>query len=141
MKTKFTMEQCAMAVVFYENKILATRELIFEKNVLSLPKGHVEKGETQLQTAIRECFEETNVQLSERDLTVSLTPYSYNFTRSNTLIRKTVYPFLFRVTNLGSPLAKEKRILSVVWMDVDQFLKDCSYEVVKKTVLEAFNYQ
>ena len=60
-------EQSAMALVLFDDKILCTVEEIYGKNVLSLPKGHVEEGETALETAIRECFEETDVILTIND--------------------------------------------------------------------------
>lgn len=63
-----SIEQSAMAVVLCKGKILATVEDIYGRKVLSLPKGHNEQGETLLQTAIRECFEETNIILTERKL-------------------------------------------------------------------------
>ena len=56
-----SIEQSAMAVVLCKGKILAIVEDIYGRKVLSLPKGHNEQGETLLQTAIRECFEETNI--------------------------------------------------------------------------------
>ena len=91
-----SIELSAMAVVVCNGKILATTEDIYGRTVLSLPKGHNEQGETLIQTAIRECFEETNVVLTEENLVRALSPYSYQFTTpSNKLVQKTIAPFLF----------------------------------------------
>ena len=120
-----------MAVVLYHDKILATVELIYGKETLSLPKGHKEENETSLDTAIRECFEETNVVITRDDLVMELPSYSYEFlTPSNQFIRKTIIPFLFRIDREGRLLSKEKRILSVQWMDVDRFIENCAHENV-----------
>lgn len=133
--TNATEELCAMAVVLYGDKILATKELIYGKEKLSLPKGHKEDGETIVETAIRECFEETNVVVSENDLAKKLTPFSYEFsTPTNKLIKKTVAPFLFEVKDEGKPMAKEKQMISVDWMNKDDFLEKCNYESVKTIV-------
>ena len=130
-----SIEQSAMAVVLCKGKILATVEDIYGRNVLSLPKGHNEQGETLLQTAIRECFEETNIVLTEENLVKALTPYSYQFsTPSNKLVQKTMAPFLFEVESEGQPIAKEKRMISVQWMEIAEFLQKCSYDNVKAIV-------
>ena len=132
-----SIEQSAMAVVLCKGKILATVEDIYGRNVLSLPKGHNEQGETLLQTAIRECFEETNIVLTEENLVEPLTPYSYQFsTPSNKLVQKTIAPFLFEVESEGQPIAKEKRMISAQWMEISEFLQKCSYDNVKAIVKE-----
>ena len=132
-----SIEQSAMAVVLCKGKILATVEDIYGRNVLSLPKGHNEQGETLLQTAIRECFEETNIVLTEENLVEPLTPYSYQFsTPSNKLVQKTIAPFLFEVESEGQPIAKEKRMISAQWMEILEFLQKCSYDNVKAIVKE-----
>lgn len=138
MDNKFdSIEQSAMAVVLCKGKILATVEDIYGRNVLSLPKGHNEQGETLLQTAIRECFEETNIVLTEENMVKALTPYSYQFsTPSNKLVQKTIAPFLFEVESEGQPIAKEKRMISVGWMEISEFLQKCSYDNVKAIVKE-----
>ena len=132
-----SIEQSAMAVVLCKGKILATVEDIYGKQVLSLPKGHNEQGETLLQTAIRECFEETNIILTEENFVKALTPYSYQFsTPSNKLVQKTIAPFLFEVESEGQPIAKEKRMISAQWMEISEFLQKCSYDNVKAIVKE-----
>lgn len=131
------LEQSAMAVVVLGDKLLTTKELIYGKEVVSLPKGHVETNEELVDTAIRECFEETNVIITKNDLVRQLTPHTYEFiTPQNKAIRKIVTPFLFRVTETGTPMAKEPRILEVKWMNVDLFTQLCPYDAVKALVKE-----
>lgn len=138
--TNAKIELSAMAVVMCNNKILSTNELIYGKEKISLPKGHKEENESIIETAIRECFEETNIVISEKQLIKKLTPYSYEFlTPSNKLIRKTIIPFLFRVDNEGKTIQKEKRIISVQWMQIEDFLENCSHDNVKKIVEEALS--
>lgn len=132
-----SIELSAMAVVMCNGKILSTNEMIYGKETLSLPKGHKEENESLIETAIRECFEETNIVISEEDLVRQLTPYSYEFlTPSNRLVRKTIVPFLFEVNEEGNPIPKEERMLSVQWMDVAEFLEKCTHENVKSVVKE-----
>ena len=129
------IELSAMAVVIYNGKILSINEIIYGKETLSLPKGHKEENESIIETAIRECYEETNIVISKEDLVKELSSYSYEFlTPSNKLIRKTIVPFLFEVQTEGIP--KEERMISVQWMDKDEFIDKCSHENVKLVVKE-----
>lgn len=133
-------EQCAMAVVICKGKILAIEEMIYGKSTISLPKGHIEENETSLETAIRECYEETNIVITESNVLKKLSPYSYEFLRpTNILIKKTLMPYLFEVDDFQNPLPKEEKMISVQWMDVDKFLSLCSYDTVKNTVAKALN--
>ena len=126
-------EMSAMAVVICENKVLATVENIYGKNVLSLPKGHIELGETALDAAIRECFEETDVRLDKQYVVRVLQPYSYGFTTPDGVeIRKTITPVLFVLKTQPTPRAKEKRISKAAFMPIDEFLQNCAYDNVRK---------
>lgn len=135
--TKTKIELSAMAVVMCNGKILSTNEMIYGKETLSLPKGHKEEKESIIETAIRECYEETNVIVSKDDFIKELTSYSYEFlTPSNKLIRKTIVPFLFEVKEEGNPIPKEERMVSVQWMYKEDFIEKCTHENVKDIVKE-----
>ena len=135
--TKAKIELSAMAAVMCGAKILSTNELIYGRETLSLPKGHKEENESIIETAIRECYEETNVVISKDDLVKELTSYSYEFlTPANKLIRKTIVPLFFKIENEGNPIPKEERMLSVQWMDIDEFLDKCTHENVKEIIKE-----
>ena len=71
--------------------------LITQNNgITCFPKGHVEKGETEEQTALRECFEETKLEVDiipgYRDTTTYYMP-EYD-------AEKTVVYFLGKIKNL-----------------------------------------
>ena len=126
-------ETSAMAVVVCNGRVLATVEDIYGKSVLSLPKGHVEQGESVLQAAIRECFEETDVKLTAQDAVRELPSYSYDFTTpQGQQIHKTLCPVLFSLSEEQTPRAKEKRISKIEFMPIDDFLQRCAYDNVRK---------
>lgn len=139
MKHKF-VEQSAMAVVLCGNLILTTKELIYGKEILSLPKGHIEGNESNIETAIRECFEEASLELNKNDFVKELKPFSYEFIDHNDkLISKTICPVLFRVNEAPKLTPKEKNVLEVNWIDIEEFYKITSYDnvrVILKEVLE-----
>lgn len=130
-------ELSAMAVVVCNGRILSTVEEIYGKETLSLPKGHKEENETLVETAIRECFEEANILISKDDLVKELNSFSYKFlTPENKLIRKTIVPFLFEIKDYGIPQPKEKRMIAVKWMEIDEFIKSCTHDNVKEVLKE-----
>ena len=121
-----------MAVVICQDKVLATVENIYGKPVLSLPKGHVEDGETVSVAAIRECFEETDVKLDGHDAVRELPSYSYGFTTPDGVkICKTIVPILFVLKHMPTPRAKEKRIIKAEFMSIDEFVRNCPYDNVR----------
>ncbi len=62
-------------------------------NIWTFPKGHIEKGETKEEAAIREVKEETNI---DAEIVDYLGEISYFFTWGGVRIYKTVYFFLMR---------------------------------------------
>lgn len=131
----YQIEESAMAIVFYEDKILATKEDIYGTIILSLPKGHVEETETHIETAIRECFEETNIVLLPTEIIKELNPYFYKFMdHTNSLVKKVIYPIVFKIQEKGFPFSKEEQIKEVSFLNRDLFLAQCSYENVKEIV-------
>lgn len=129
------IEESAMAIVFYKNAILATRELVYGKQVLSCPKGHIENQESPIDTAIRECFEETNIIIREIDFIKEISPFHIKFMdHHHTPVLKTIYPVCFKVEQVGEIKTKEKRITEVFFMEIEKFLSQCSYVNVKEIV-------
>lgn len=131
-------EESCMAIVLYQDKILMTKELIYDKLTCSLPKGHIEQNETHLSTAIRECFEETSIVITEEDFKMELTPFVIKFIdHHNQLIKKTIYPLVFEVKKCEQPVSKEKRVVGVEYMDIYKFLVLCTHNNVRTIVKNA----
>jgi 8-oxo-dGTP diphosphatase len=82
----------------------------------SLPKGHIEKGETQEQAALREVKEETGLDARIVD---ALGDVVYFYKRPTGLIRKVVYHFLMEYTGgeFGPP---NWEVDEVRWIEIDQ---------------------
>lgn len=134
----YELEESAMAIVFYKNKILSTVEEVYDRPTLSLPKGHIEQGESKLDAAIRECFEETNEIIGSHNFISELKPFEITFiSHNNKLIKKTIYPLIFRVEKMGNLKAKEERIRKVKYLTIGEFLLKCTYDNVKTMIMEA----
>lgn len=136
-KTTLT-EHSAMAIVMCQSKILSTTELVYGKARLSLPKGHLEANETALQCAIRECYEETDITITNDNYVATLDDYTVEYTDNNDqLICKTITPLVFVVPTPTAAVAKEERMLDVQWLDIADFVQRCSYGNVVEIVLQA----
>ncbi|MCM1130719.1 MAG: GNAT family N-acetyltransferase [Roseburia sp.] len=132
---EWVKEESAMAIVFCKNKILTTRELIYGKEVISCPKGHIENNETHMETAIRECYEETNVIITRENYVKEGIPYTIKFmNHHNKAVLKTIYPVCFQTQEEGDLISKEERIIEIKYMDIDEFLLKCSYDNVKEMI-------
>lgn len=93
-----THEESAGGVVFLDGKVVILQRK-GNKNWI-LPKGHVETGETHEQTAIREVYEETHLEV-ENLMCVGNTHYQFKI-EDNNLIDKSVRYFLM--------IAKSKKV-------------------------------
>lgn len=128
-------EASAMAVVFYQNKILVTIEEVYGVDRISLPKGHMEENETIIACAIRECFEETNCILSKEDVICELEPFKIRFVNHlGEEIEKAIYPVVFKIYQEQDLKIKEPRIKEIKWMNIDSFISTVSYDNVRQVV-------
>lgn len=82
----------------------------------SLPKGHVEAGETTEQAAVREVAEETGI--SGR-ITARLGSVEYTFTAEGKRIHKRVHHFLMEAV-AGELSDADVEVTEVAWVPMDQ---------------------
>ena len=80
-----------------DNKILIGHPTHHAQNVWSIPKGKIEEGEESFEAALRETYEETNINLIGLDLNYSSLP-----TQTYTHKKKALVPFvLLEIDNPG----------------------------------------
>lgn len=82
----------------------------------SLPKGHLEAGETAEQAAIREVREETGI---EGSIVQPLGTIDFWFVADGRRIHKTVHHFLMRAVG-GAINADDPEVATVDWFPVDR---------------------
>jgi len=101
------------------------------KRVLwSLPKGHIEEGETPEQAAIREVAEETGITSS---ITKSLGVIDFWFMAGGKRIHKTVHHFMFTEVG-GVLLAQESEVDEVSWFPLSEIVERLAYPDEKKLI-------
>ena len=91
------------------------------------PKGHVEKDETEKQTAIREVKEETNIDI----VIDSDTKYCLSYLVHNKIPKDVVY-FLAHPINTCDLIPQQGEIDQVMWVDIDKVEDILEYEDVKE---------
>ena len=109
------------------------KDVAREKLIWSLPKGHIEEGETPQEAAIREVHEETGI-LSEihRELGV----IDFWFMASGKRIHKTVHHYLFReVSGTLSPQVTE--VDDVQWFPLEEIISLLAYPDEKKLIAKS----
>ena len=109
------------------------KDVAREKLIWSLPKGHIEEGETPQEAAIREVHEETGI-LSEihRELGV----IDFWFMASGKRIHKTVHHYLFReVSGTLSPQVTE--VDDVRWFPLEEIISLLAYPDEKKLIAKS----
>ena len=96
----------------------------------SLPKGHIEEGETPEQAAVREVQEETGITSSIKK---SLGVIDFWFMASGKRIHKTVHHFLF--DEVGGVLTpQESEVDEVAWFPLDEIVNKLAYPDEKKLI-------
>lgn len=100
----------------------------------AFPKGHMEKGETKKETAIREIKEETGIDVELDENFVEKTVYS---PKENVL--KEVYFFLAK--EIGGELnPQEKEIQSMEWLKYDEAYEILTHDRDKEILRRANDY-
>jgi ADP-ribose pyrophosphatase YjhB (NUDIX family) len=96
----------------------------------SLPKGHIEEGETPEQAALREVAEETGIESAiERSLGV----IDFWFMAGGKRIHKTVHHYLFRETG-GKLAPQESEVDEVGWFPLSEIVERLAYPDEKKLI-------
>lgn len=117
-------EKSCGGIIFYKSNT-STRILLVKNNngrYWSFPKGHIEIGETEEQTAIREIKEETSLDVEIKEGFREVSDYC-PFGR----IHKRVVFFLAQAFT-DNVNVQEEEIAEYIWVDLQQARKLCTYD-------------
>ncbi|MEI6040747.1 MAG: NUDIX hydrolase [Actinomycetes bacterium] len=104
-----------------------------ERLLWSLPKGHIEEGETPEQAAIREVQEETGI---ESEIARELGVIDFWFMAGGKRIHKTVHHYLFKET--GGHLAPQiTEVDDVGWFPLSEIVELLAYPDEKKLIAKS----
>ena len=94
-------EYSGMAIVFCNRKVLI---LETKHNEFVFPKGHIEDGESSFDAAIRECKEESGINLKDAIYLGECTSYSYVFTAGHLKITNNSFFHTFGVNKIDKKI-------------------------------------
>ena len=128
-------EKSCGCMIIEGNKVLLVHQ---ESGFWSFPKGHVEEGETEIQTAKREVKEETNL-----DVAITSEKKYINHYITDTEVDKTVVYFIAKKIG-GEEKPQEGETIEVKWFEFKEALKTLTFDNTKeilKNVLKDENYK
>lgn len=130
-------ETTSGGVVFRRDKNHEVEILLAQdaKDRWTIPKGHIEPGETPRQTAEREITEETGLQ--KMDVLNHLGKTQFRYRRQNSLILMTMHVFLVRAKGDTNRLVKEEWMNGIAWFPFIEALDKIEYEGIEKLMLLA----
>lgn len=105
------------------------------KDRWTIPKGHIEPGETAKQTAIREIGEEVN--LYDVEVLGWLGKIHFKYRRLETLVLMTTQVYLVRAGSDSDNIKKESWMNGIKWFKFNEALDVIEYEDIGKLMLLA----
>ena len=135
--TGMNHEKSCGAIVY--RKHYGNTEILLIKHIKSgywsFPKGHMEDGETEIETAVREIKEETNIDISIDDSSFRETVV-FNPRRDT---RKEVVYFVARALS-NDCVPQEDEISDIRWVEIGQAASHLAYDNDKLIVNKVRSY-
>jgi len=116
---------------------LDQKDVSRERLLWSLPKGHIESGETPEEAALREVMEETGI---ESEIARALGVIDFWFMAGGKRIHKTVHHYLFK--EVGGILAPQvSEVDEVAWFPLVSIVERLAYPDEKKLIARSGDLQ
>ncbi len=128
-------ETTAGGVIYRRNEKGEVEFLLAQdaKDRWTVPKGHIEPGETPRQTAEREIQEETG--LKEMKVLNHLGKTQFRYRRQNSLVLMTMHIFLVKALGDTNRLVKEEWMNGIGWFSFAETIDKIEYEGIEKLIL------
>ena len=124
-------EKSCGCIVIDNGKVLLIQHL---KGHWDIPKGHMEAGETEQETALREVKEETGVDVE----IISDKRYTLEYTVENGNLKEVVYFIAKKIG--GDEKAQETEVSEIRWLAFDEAVEMLTYDNSKELLRKAINF-
>jgi ADP-ribose pyrophosphatase YjhB (NUDIX family) len=131
-------EPTAGGVIFRRNPKSKDIEILLiqdAKDRWTIPKGHIEEGESAKETAEREIREETGLQ--EMKVLNWLGKINFRYRRASSLVLMTTEIFLVKALGKTDDLKPEDWMNGIKWFSAAESLDKIEYEDIGKIILLA----
>jgi ADP-ribose pyrophosphatase YjhB (NUDIX family) len=130
-------EPTAGGIIFRRNDQQEVEILLIQdaKNRWTIPKGHIEEGESAKETAEREIREETGLQ--EMKVLNWLGKINFRYRRQQSLVLMTTEIFLVQAKGDTNQLKPEDWMNGIKWFTAPEALDKIEYEDIGKIILLA----
>lgn len=130
-------EPTSGGIIFRHGKDGAIEILLIQdgKDRWTIPKGHIEEGETAEQTARREIAEEAG--LNEVEILGWLGKIHFRYRRIDKLVLMTTQIYLVRAAKHSDDIQKEDWMKGIRWFKFNDALEVIEYEDIGKLMLLA----
>lgn len=128
-------KSCGAVVYKKENDGLKFLLVHQSNSHYSFPKGHTEKEETEIETALREIKEETNLDV---EIDTNFKKVITYLVESKNVLKDCVY---FVATPISFDLkSQEGEIEECIWCSYDEIMEKLEFENSKEVFKEAYKY-
>ena len=121
-------EKSCGCVVFDEGKVLMIQH---NEGHWDFPKGHVEGNETEIQTAIREVKEETNIDVNVK----SQNRYTIEYSPKDGVLKEVVYFIATKNSNECKP--QESEVQKVEWVRIEDAIDRVTFDITRNVLKRA----
>ena len=130
-------EPTAGGVIFRRNQKNEVEILLIQdsKDRWTIPKGHIEEGETAQETAKREIGEEAG--LHDVEIIGWLGKINFRYRRIDKLVLMTTQVFLVKALGNTDAIQKEDWMNAIRWFSFSDALDEIEYEDIGKLILLA----
>lgn len=125
------MEKSCGAVVLIDNKVLIVKQ---NSGFYGFPKGHMEKGESETETACREVLEETNVDIE----IIDDKRYTINYILDNGIKKEVVY-FIAKPKSLFNIKKQDEEIDNILLVDIKDVNNILTFDNLKNLWIDILN--
>ena len=116
-------KSCGTIIIDSNKRVLLVKQKL---GWVGFPKGHMEQGETEIETARRETKEETNLDV----IVDEKKRYTISYITSTQIDKEVIY---FRAKPISySLLPQEAEIAEIMWVDIDEAKQYLSFDNLKQ---------